>query len=171
MSRFPVVTPILVAVCVAVYALGVDPYAYGFVPAHPALWNAFTSLFLHADLWHLVGNVVGLAIFGTLVEREIGSSRFAALYGAAGLGGALFHWLTATTTLVGASGAIFGVLAAAGMLRSRLVGFVASFVAINVVMLLTSTGGTVAVGCHVGGFVAGFCVIIVMRPSLSERTA
>jgi membrane associated rhomboid family serine protease len=65
--------------------------------------------------------------------------------------------------LVGASGAVFGVLAVAGVIRPALLGFVVSFAAIEVWHAFSGSAGDVSFGCHIGGFVAGFVFIMVLR--------
>ena len=158
-------TPLLILASLAVFLLGVDPYAHGFSVEHP---NILASMFLHADAWHLAGNMVALAFFGILVERELGSLRFAILYFASGLGGVAFHAMAGpATTLVGASGAILGVMAAAAMLRPKVAFFVVPFAAINVVQFFWG----VDVSCHVGGFVAGTAVSMVLLLVGHEREA
>lgn len=76
-------------------------------------WRLFTSMFVHAGLMHLVFNCLALLEIGGVVERRLGAWRMLAIYLLAGLGGsyasARWHGLTVS---VGASGAIFGVLAA-----------------------------------------------------------
>ncbi len=98
--------------------------AHGFVPAHPTVISALTSLFLHdpTSWFHVGGNLLFLAVFGTMAERELGSHRFLLLFVASGLAGAFMHMVvdpSATTPMVGASGAIFGIMAACAMLRPR----------------------------------------------------
>ena len=141
--------------------------AHGLVAARPTVQDALGSLFLHdPSSWvHVGGNAVFLLVFGTLVERSIGSVRLLVLYFAAGLGGAACHVLvdpSATMPLVGASGAIFGVLAAAAMLRPATLVFVVVFFGFNIVGLfapeLVGMHG-VSVGAHVGGFVTGFVMV------------
>jgi membrane associated rhomboid family serine protease len=145
---------------------------FGFVSAAPTVVSLLASMFLHANLTHLAGNVVALVLFGALVERDLGHFRFAVLYALGGIGAAAFHVLANPGSVVpevGASGAIFAVMAAAAMLHPRLVGFVASFAAFNVWEVLTGTGGTVAVAAHVGGFTTGFVVTaLVFWPRLAE---
>lgn len=169
----PVGTVALIAANVGFYALervstvaGGDPCAaYGLVPAHFVASSIFTSMFLHDPntLLHLAGNMFFLAVFGDRVERAIGSVRFALLYILAGIGGALMHVMvdpTACVPMVGASGAIWGVLAAAAMLygQATLV-FIAVFFSTNLWYAFTGTGGTVAFGAHIGGFVAGYLLM------------
>jgi membrane associated rhomboid family serine protease len=101
--------------------------AYGFVPARfsgpvdllaPAAGaptTLLTSLFLHANLVHLLGNLLHLWIFGNNVEDVLGHFRFLLFYLLAGLGGHAAHFLANSSSpvpTIGASGAIAGVLAA-----------------------------------------------------------
>ncbi len=72
---------------------------------------------------------------------------------------------SSTDALVGASGSIFGVLAAAAMLFPRLVGFVCTYAAIEIGCLLIGTSGSVSAACHVGGFATGFVTILFFRRS------
>jgi rhomboid protease GluP len=174
----PIVTLGLVLAIVGVYGLelaaGGDAFCYrlGFVSAHPTAVSLLASMFLHANLTHLAGNVVALVLFGALVERDLGHFRFAVLYALGGIGAAAFHVMANPSALVpevGASGAIFAVMAAAAMFHPRLVGFVSSFAAFNVWEMVTGTGGTVAVAAHVGGFTVGFVVTaVVFRRRLAE---
>ncbi len=150
-------TTAIILACLAVYALGVDPYVSGFTPDRPA--TAFTSMFLHASALHLALNMLALAVFGTLAERELGSLLFLAVFVVAGLAGAACHALVASTILVGASGAILGVMAVCAVLRPATMPFVATFAAINVAQLVLGAGGDVSVGSHVGGFAAGFVIV------------
>jgi membrane associated rhomboid family serine protease len=168
----------LLAYCLELTSGGVEFCAsHGLVPARfmrsGDLGPLFSSMFLHdpAGLSHIAGNMAFLAFFGTLVERSIGSLRFLAVYLAAGVAGALMHVLVnpaATDPLVGASGAIFGVMAVAAVVRPRLVGFVASYAAYNLAELLLGSGGSVSVGCHVGGFVVGVGFVFFARASRSD---
>lgn len=184
----PFVTTALVAANVGVYAFeravivaSGDPCTtYGLVPAHATLGSALTSLFVHdpSTLVHIAGNMLFLAVFGTVVERAIGHARFAALYFAAGVGGALVHVMidpTATAPLVGASGAIWGVMAAAAMVRPRAVVFVALYFITNLVALfwpnpLLAPPAT-ALGAHIGGFATGFVMLrlVFFRAAVEAR--
>jgi membrane associated rhomboid family serine protease len=85
---------------------------YGFTPAHPQLFTAVTSMFLHAGFWHLFGNMWFLWMFGNQVEKVLGKWLFFLVYLACGLGGDALHYLfnsTSTIPSVGASGAISGI--------------------------------------------------------------
>ncbi|MEM2752009.1 MAG: rhomboid family intramembrane serine protease [Sulfolobales archaeon] len=99
-------------------------YKLGYIPAlllsYEGVVRMFTSMFIHADLLHIVFNMYFLYVFGKGVEDLVGSRRFLLLYIVSGIGAALFH--TASISIsgleaidipaVGASGAISGVLGA-----------------------------------------------------------
>lgn len=170
----PLVTALLAASLVAVYGLelasGGEAFcsAHGLIPAHPSFETALTSMWLHdpVGLGHLGGNLAFLLLFGAIVELELGGLFLLGLFGAAGLGGAFFHVLVnpgATGALVGCSGALFGLMAVAGVLRPRLLGFVVAFVALNLWNAFTGGGENVSWSAHLGGFVVGAIVVVFMR--------
>lgn len=178
----PLVTLILVILNLAAFCLELvdGPVVcerFGLVPAlfmkTGSIEPIFTSMFLHdpRDLFHLGGNMAFLLIFGIVVERALGSFRFLSLYALAGLAGALLHVAVdpgSTAALVGASGAIFGVLGVAAVLHPRLLGFVASFAAIEIWHALAGGGGSVSFGCHLGGLFAGFVFAALLKASGDE---
>ena len=82
-------------------------------------WILLTAIFLHGGLAHLLFNGLGLAMFGSILEEIIGSRRFLAVFLAAGL----FSSIASTFfygSVVGASGAIFGLLGALTVLRPNM---------------------------------------------------
>jgi hypothetical protein len=96
---------------------------YGLVPVQimggKNLFTLVTSMFLHSDIIHIGLNIFFQFVTGDAVERELGSSRFFALYLACGIIAGLFHsYLNSTSSIptIGASGAIFGVIAAFAIL-------------------------------------------------------
>ena len=152
-------------------------YRFGLIPAQflasGDLTPIFSSLFLHdpGTLLHLGCNMAFLAVFGAIVEREIGSLRFLAFYLAAGVAGALLHVAvdpSATVPLVGASGAVFGVMAVAGVLRPRLLGFVVAFGAVEIWRAFAGGVGDASFGCHIGGLVAGALFAALWRNDSEE---
>lgn len=178
MKRFPLVTVALVLAVLLAFSAELAGggmavcEARGLVPARFVRTGDFGpvlySLFLHdpANLLHVGGNVLFLAAFGTLVEGSLGHLRFLVAYLAAGVGGALLHVLVdpaATDPLVGCSGALFGVMALAAVLRPRLLGFVGSYAALNVYYALSGAGGSISAGCHLGGFAVGVAFAAVLR--------
>jgi membrane associated rhomboid family serine protease len=110
----------------------------------------FTSLFLHANPSHLGGNVLFLLIFGTSLEEQVSRKKWLVTYFASGLAGNIaFLFLGGDAIGVGASGAIFGLLAAAGGWKG-LAGMIL-FIGLN----LFAGGGFLA---HAGGIVAGLAI-------------
>jgi membrane associated rhomboid family serine protease len=155
---------------------------YGLVPArltNDPLGEGFTvltSMFLHGSVGHLGGNMLFLYIFGDNVEDALGHVRYIFFYLLAGLSGALAQTLTDPSShapMVGASGAIAGVLGAYMLLYPRAPVTVLipifwlivlpAWLVIGVWFLLNVSGamdsfgstGGVAFFAHVGGFVAG----------------
>lgn len=135
---------------------------------HGMVWQFFTYMYLHANLTHLLLNMWGLMMFGRDVEQVFGSARFFIYYTLCGFGGALASCAAYPNTFViGASGAIFGVLVAFAVLFPyRPVAFifipvpfpawmfVAVYGAINLIYSLEGGGG-VAYMAHVGGLGSG----------------
>lgn len=209
--RFPWVTVALIAGNAAVYFLwqsrvGLEESVAlaAFVPSEfssgqqPAAWrDLLTSMFMHGGLMHLVGNLWFLWIFGDNVENECGPVRFLLFYLLCGVTATLAHvWQdpSSAVPLVGASGAISGVLGAyliehpqanvrtlipLGM-WSRVVdvpAFVFLFVWIGVQIFSQvaaaggASGGGVAYLAHIGGFVAGTALIFIFRRGSSRGLA
>jgi len=110
----------------------------GFIPSlvgNPSQWyRVFTSMFLHADFFHILFNMYFLCVFGRAVESILGKSRFLLLYLAAGIFASIFHTafsfiggLSAyTVPAIGASGAISGILGAY-LARATLFGIIPMF--------------------------------------------
>jgi membrane associated rhomboid family serine protease len=150
------------------------------------LGTLVTSLFLHASLLHVAGNMLFLWIFGNNVEDRLGELKFLIVYFTAGIAGSLlqvFITPTSTVPMLGASGAISGLLAAYVLYfpRARVLTFIIPFFfftlsaylfigywialqALDAYLSLGVTGGGVAFFAHVGGFVAGLVLAIVFRP-------
>jgi membrane associated rhomboid family serine protease len=156
------------------------PLQHGFAP-----WQIVTCAFLHGSPVHLATNMFGLWMFGRDVERSMGSSRFAQFYGAsvltAGLAQLAFSSFFATDPVptVGASGGLFGVLAAFAWLYPRrkvilLIPpipmpapvFVVLYAAVELYSGVTGTFAGVAHFAHLGGLVGGLLLITLWRRSL-----
>ncbi len=98
-------------------------YIFGLVPYQVVkslwLWQIFTHMFLHGGLFHLLINLFVLWMFGKPIEREWGTSSFLKYYFTCGLGAGIFILITSLNSripVVGASGAIYGILVAFAML-------------------------------------------------------
>ncbi len=163
----------------------------------PLYATLFTSMFVHGGLFHLGGNMLYLWIFGDNVEDRMGRLKFLIFYLLSGLGAAATQiWANSASQIpmVGASGAISGVLGAylllfpsARVLTLIPLGFFTRVVEIpalivlgfwiivqilNGVMTLGAQVGGVAWFAHVGGFVAGLIMVVILadgRRRLSWR--
>jgi membrane associated rhomboid family serine protease len=150
--------------------------------ALPGRWfTAFTYLFAHAGVWHLLANMYALFLFGPRVERSLGTKRFTWFYLLCGLGGVVFEMLFIRSgTLIGSSAAVFGVMTAYAMqwpddevylmfvLPMRVRTLVVSLLVFNLVMGVAATGPgggvSIAYFAHVGGLIAAY---VYMRMSTS----
>ena len=161
------------------------------IPTLGAAFSLLSAMFLHADFWHLAGNMMLLWLLGDGVEGAMGHLRFIVFYLLCGLAGAGAQILSDPGSLdpvVGASGAISGVLAAALVLqpRARLVlplghcrvvlpvslyAAVAGWFGIQLAEALTGgPDGAVAWLSHLGGFVAGIILALPLaRPAEAKR--
>ncbi len=160
---------------------------FGMVPvlvAKGAIWQLFTYMFLHGELMHLLFNLLGLWVFGGEVEQSLGIKRFGWLYAISGVGAGLcalaLGW-GSNTPLVGASGAIYGILMTYAMLWPRrpitlLVFFVLPvtlqarwMVAIfgGIQLLTLISGGDLGQVAHLGGLLFGF--LFMMTPKWIQR--
>lgn len=205
-STTPVVTIAFVVACLLVFvwqmSLGPERaeqvvYALGVIPAVllgrselppelalvPPAMTTLTSMFMHGSLMHLIGNMLYLWIFGDNVEDSMGHARFAVFYVLCGLAAVFAQALPepdSTIPMIGASGAISGVLGAYLLLYPRAhvlvaipFGFILQTARIpaGVVLalwfglqllsnVLASAGqGGVAFRAHIGGFIAGMALI------------
>jgi membrane associated rhomboid family serine protease len=127
--------------------------------ANHEYWRLITAGFLHAGFFHLLFNMYALYILGTLVEPAIGRLRFGLIYFVsllAGSFGALL--LTPDKPTVGASGAIFGLMAAAVIvMRNRGMNPMESGLGlwIGLNLLITFTFPNISIGGHIGGLLGG----------------
>ena len=153
-------------------------WALGFgaqdVPEHA--WKALTYMFVHGGIWHLLGNMYMLWLFGTRVEHRWGSAAFTRYYVLCGLGAALLQLLVFRNgLLVGASGAVYGVMLAYavnwpsdelllfGLVPVKVKWLVGAYVLYDLVMGLSAvgTGGRgIAHMAHVGGVLTGGLLLL-----------
>jgi rhomboid family protein len=149
----------------------------------PPYLTLLTSIFLHGSFLHLFGNMIFLWVFGDDIEEAMGRLRFVAFYLLCGIGASLAFVLSApqsSTPLVGASGAIAGVLSAYLMLRPcakvtvlvlRFVVRVSAFWVIGgwvlwqLWQIAVQTQDEVAYMAHLGGLVVGAVLFLLMRPA------
>ena len=206
---FPFVNYALILGCVAVFVWQVSLgeriqaaiYAYGLIPdvllgdarlpaelaVVPAWATVFTSMFLHGGWMHLIGNLLYLWIFADNVEDRLGHGRFTVFYALCGVAAALAQALPdpdSQIPMVGASGAISGVLGAYLLMFPRAhvlvllpLGPLSQLVRMPALLVLglwfamqllsemfAAPGAGVAFRAHIGGFVAGLLLLPVFRP-------
>jgi membrane associated rhomboid family serine protease len=128
-------------------------------------WTAITSMFAHADMYHLLFNMIALYFFGSYLVQLVGERSMLAIYFIGGIVGSLFFWLLGPVNglAVGASGAIFALGGALAVLRpmTRVIVFpipapIPLWIAViggGVLMSLVSPN--VAWEAHLGGLLAG----------------
>ena len=137
------------------------------IPHRP--WTLVTYMFLHAGLWHLAFNMLALYFFGPRLEARLGEGQFLWLYGISGLVAALVSLVfTPRAAIVGASGAIFGVMLGYARYWPRALIYIWGVVPIQArwfvigmtaLSLFGGFGGVqagVAHFAHLGGFLGGF---------------
>jgi membrane associated rhomboid family serine protease len=202
----PIVTVSFIAACVLVFVWQVSHdargqqlvvYSLGAIPAVlfgerqlptelavvPAYVTLITSMFMHGGWMHLLGNMLYLWIFGNNVEDAMGHVRFVMFYLLCGIAAAMSHAIPnadSVIPMVGASGAISGILGAYVLLHPRArvlilipLGFFSQLIYVRAVTVLGiwfalqlissvlrgGEGGGIAFGAHIGGFVAGMVLI------------
>ena len=206
--QFQYVTVALIAVCIAVFLWEVSLgdqrgraiFGFGHIPAVlfgtrtlppeleqiPAWLTLVTSMFLHGGWLHLGFNMLFLWVFGDNVEDALGHLRYLVFYVLCGVIGTLLHALAApesTVPLVGASGAISGVLGAYLVLhpKARLLVLFMNIIPLRLPAVLVllfwigsqffslsqsgvgaDTGGTAWLA-HIGGFIAGMILVVPFR--------
>jgi len=171
------------------YGLGYIPsVAYDNVELPPELYivpedfTYITYAFLHADIFHLAGNMLFLWVFGDNIEDALGHFRFLVFYLLCAAGGAAFHGVLdplSQVPLIGASGAIAGVVSAYLMLHPRVKIWILAFgriplripawialtlwIGFQVLMFLAGGEDQVSWACHIGGIVTGALLVMLLK--------
>jgi membrane associated rhomboid family serine protease len=158
------------------------------VVGKPSWYTLLTSMFMHGGWFHILGNLWFLWVFGDNVEDSMGSLRFVLFYSSCGLAASLAHVVSSPSSavpVVGASGAIGGIMGAYAVLYPRVpvhmlvvLGFfftrivVPAYLMLGYWFLLQLLGGIpalhgagtgVAFWAHIGGFAAGVALIPLFR--------
>ena len=162
---------------------------FAFVPYEFKLFTIFTSMFMHGGLMHIIGNMWFLYIFGDNVESILGHVRFLLFYLFCGIGAAVAQFLMqpdSTTPMVGASGAIAGVLGAymTKFPKARVHVLAVIFIFITTIVvpaqlvlglwfLMQLSGGLGSLGfdttggiawfAHIGGFIVGISTLRIFQ--------
>lgn len=145
-----------------------------------AIWQPLTAIFIHADFFHLFFNMFSLYIFGGLVAPRIGARKFTTLFLISGLAGNFLWFALSMATdlpvsLLGASGAVMGVLITAAMMAPNIpmmilfIPFPIKLRTMAIVFFLLDVlqqlgqgnHGHVAYLAHIGGFLAGMIYTLI----------
>lgn len=169
-------------VMASVSAYDLYTFIHGYKPGAPSLTDLFSSMFLHGGFLHLAGNMLFLWIYGDNVEHRLGRLGYLLVYLSTGAMATLFFSLLSgpsLTPLVGASGAISGVLGIYFLLFPRnkikvFIAFIPFYIDVllipsrlvlgfflvidNLLPFLVSTHSSVAYGAHIGGFLGGIAI-------------
>ena len=208
--KFPLVNLVLIAanLLAFVYELQMDPstlkgfiFTWGLIPVNflsdaSIVWpTLFTAMFLHGGWFHIINNLWVLFIFGDNVEASMGGFRYLLFYLLSGMAAGLLQAYilpSSTTPMIGASGAIAGVLGAYLILfpRSRIASIVPIFIIFTLIEIpafiylifwfvsqlysglfaVQGGGGSgIAWWAHIGGFIFG--VLMVSFFARKKRTA
>ena len=145
---------------------------YGFIPdqllsvssfSSPSdvLTRLFSSIFIHANIAHLAFNILALVYLGGYAERAVGILRYILIYIIAGISGALFYGAISTfilgsghDVLIGASGAISGILGIAAAARNTRAYY---WLILQIVFAIIGSFAAIQIAftAHIGGFIAG----------------
>ena len=140
---------------------------------HEGQWyRLFTAPFLHANVEHILFNMITLAIIGSPVEAELGKARFTTVYLLSAFGGSVASYLLSSANVlgVGASGAIFGLFGAYFVLARRLRWEMTNIVILIVVNLVIGfASSTIDWRAHLGGLITGAVVTVGVAPRTEER--
>ena len=156
-----------------------------FYPTSPFFhwWQPVTHMFMHGGFWHIFLNMWCLLMFGSALERAIGSKKFVLFYFVAGLGAVAVHTLVQylqgpmlNVPTLGASGAIYGIQIGYAMLypndiwtlvfppvSMKAKWFVLIFIAIELFTGITGTADGVAHFAHLGGALFGFLLMLYWK--------
>jgi len=184
MTTDPIATYVIIAICVLAYfgsrAGGTgrafnELLLYGPAVADGEYWRLVTSGFLHAGLLHLLFNMYVLYWLGRMIEPAIGTARFLALYGTSLLAGSLgVLLLSFDSRTVGASGAVFGLMAAAFVMqRHRGIDPMASglgpVILLNLGITFLLPG--ISIGGHLGGLIGGAAAAFALENLSARRSS
>jgi membrane associated rhomboid family serine protease len=148
------------------------------------IWTPLTYMFMHGNIMHLIGNMLFLWVFGDNVEDAMGHVRFLVFYIVCGITGALFHAALLPSSeipLIGASGAVAGVITAYLILYPRVQVWIlvfrflplklpvflvlGSWILLQFAMPFLGGGGQISWYAHVGGIIAGAALVFPLKRS------
>lgn len=153
--------------------LGLIPFSNGYFSFWP--WQLVTYQFLHGDFMHIFFNMLMLWMFGMEIENILGSRKFLVFYLLAGIGGGLLQLIlgSGSAVIIGASGAVYGVMVAFAMFfpdRLIYIWFLfpikAKYLIVGMMViefLSVGDGSFVAHLAHLGGAIVGFIFVMMDR--------
>ena len=187
-EKKPIVTRILIIINILVYLActlsmfyklelntlityyGANNYKLIQAEGYMGLYRLVTSMFLHADIFHIFFNMYALYIVGNQVERYYGPKKYLIIYFVSGIVGSLFSnvFMTSNGISIGASGAIFGLFGALAyfaynyraVLGNFLKGSLIPILAVNLCLGLFISG--IDVFAHIGGLIAGVLTAMIV---------
>jgi len=157
----------------------------------PNIYTLFTSMFVHSDFLHILGNMFVFFFMGIAFEQRIGPKKFLLIYLITGVCGALTHSVLNTGSmvpLVGASGAIFGILGAFAyaypqdeivmpvpigimfIMRIKVIYATIIFAIFETVIVMLSVSDNTAHFAHLGGLASGALLAVVLIGKREEKT-
>lgn len=165
----PIVTMMLIFINIIVYLLSLVDYNgilnnfanYYLYVQNGEYYRLITSMFVHANILHLVSNMYALYVIGPIIEKYYGKGKFLLIYLGSGIIGSLFSVVLTNYASVGASGAIFGLFGAllyfGYKYRATLDGFLRSSIipTLLVNLLLGFMIPGIDVSAHLGGLIGG----------------
>jgi len=174
---------ILGRVSIIIWDLGFRP-VYLSIEYSPQLYTLFTSMFVHGGFAHIIGNMIIFFFLGMAFEQRIGAKKFLVIYLITGVCGALTHSLLnigSGITLIGASGAIFGIMGGFAysyprdevvmpiplgfimiLRRIKVIYAVILFAALETVIVILDVQDSTAHFAHLGGLISGFILAAVL---------
>ena len=169
--------------------LGFRP-SYLSVEAFPNMYTLFTSMFVHSDFLHILGNMFVFFFMGVAFEQRVGPKKFLLIYLVTGVCGALTHSLLnigSTIPLIGASGAIFGILGAFAyayprdeivmpvpigimfIMRIKVIYATIIFAVFETIIVMFSVQDSTAHFAHFGGLASGVILAAILLRNKAEK--
>jgi len=170
-------------ISIIIWDLGFRPI-YLSIEYSPQLYTLFTSMFVHGGFAHIIGNMIIFFFLGMAFEQRIGAKKFLIIYLITGVCGALTHSLLnigSAITLIGASGAIFGIMGAFAfsyprdevvmpiplgiimvLRRIKVIYAVLLFAALETVIVIFDVQDNTAHFAHLGGLISGFVLAAIL---------
>ena len=170
-------------ISIIIWDLGFRPI-YLSLEYSPQLYTLFTSMFVHGGFAHIIGNMIIFFFLGMAFEQRIGAKKFLTIYLITGVCGALAHSLLnlgSVITLIGASGAIFGIMGAFAfsypldevvmpiplgfimlLRRIKVIYAVILFAALETIIVMFDVQDNTAHLAHLGGLISGFVLAAIL---------